>query len=271
MVKKVLIFGILLTLSLVTNLASATPIDEAWKAYDSGNYNKAAELFRHLQPITGKASGALCMMAVLKRAVSSPEEDLKSCKDGLAQNDPASFLAMGWAHLYGSDWLDVQVDQKIGLGYLGNSVSLGFKMADDYLCTFYYTSNVYSKATPFCKIAAHAGLPDGLYHLALMHIDGHGVVQDYKEAKQLALLSASLNNSHAFKLLGDIAKNKKYGNPKIETAYAWYSLATASAPDWEEPKLAREQLNLNQTQTEEAQAIASAWKLKSPPKWRDLY
>ena len=269
--KHVYLITLLITMASIALPVSAAPIDDAWTAYDSGNYNKAAELFRKIQTPPPKALGAICSMAVLKRSVSTPDADLKSCKDGLAQNDPAAYMAMGLAHLYGNDWLKLDKDEKIGLGYLGNSVTLGYEVADDYLCSYYYETSSFAKASPFCKVSASAGLPDGLYHLALMSIQGNGVVQDFKRGRQFALLSASMNNARAFMLLGDMSANKKYGKPKVEGAYAWYSLATAAAPDWTDPKTARDQLNLNPTQIEEAQKIAEAWKSTSSPKWRDLY
>ena len=217
--------------------AYAAPADAGWEAYDAGNYSQAAEIFRKIQPTQPKILGALCEMALHKKAISKPDVDLKYCEDAVNLKDPSGYYGLGIAYLYGNQWLGVDQNEKIGLGYIGNAVTLGFKVADDFLCDYYFNNANYGKAAPFCKTSAASGLPGGLYHVGVMHIEGNGAVQDFKRGRLFALLSASMNYAPAYMLLGKMAVNEKYGKPKVESAYAWFSLAAAASPDWPDPKM----------------------------------
>ncbi len=271
MIEKIKFIVVLFSFLLISNNAIAKPIDDAWAAYDAGDFNKAAEIFRKLESPSPKALGALCQMAVLKRSISRSDADMKYCQDAINQKDPNAYAVMGLAYLEGNDWLGIEKNERLGLGYLGNAVILGYAVADDFLCRHYYESANYGVAAPFCKVAAASALPNGLYYLALMSVEGNGAVQDFKRGKQFALLSASMNYAPAFILLGNMASTSKYGKPQVEASYAWYLLASASMPDMTQARTARDQLGLNHEQIEKAQTIAHEWKLKAPPRWHDLY
>jgi len=252
--------------------ASASTLEEAWSFYDQSNYSKAAEGFRDLKPIPPQGLGALCRMAVAKNAISDAKADLQYCKDGVAANDPYSLVWLGLAYIDGNKWLGLQRDLTLGLGYLANAVTANFPVASEVLCDYFYRDSKFGRAAPFCKVAATSNLPGGLYHLALMSIEGKGAVQDFDKGRKFALLSASLNYFDAYMLLGEISKTGNYGKPKdLVAAYAWYALAGAAAPDSDDPRKERDALALDPSKVEEAQKLASKWKKGEPQKWRNLY
>lgn len=254
------------------NIASAAPLDEAWKYYDESNFNKAADVFRALKPMPPQVLGALCQMAVMRSAISDPKTDLEYCNQAVAANDPNGLTWLGLAHLRGAAHLEVPKEPVLGLGYLGKAVIAGYPIASNVLCDHFYRESMFGKATPFCKVAATSNLAGGLYRLALMSIDGKGTIQDFEKGRSFALLSATLNFYDAYILLGDISTSGSAGKPKdLVAAYAWYLLAGAKAPDSDKPREARAALGLDASKIEEAQKLAAGWKKSEPTNWRDLY
>lgn len=245
---------------------------EGWSWYDQANYNKAAEVFRALDPLPPQALGALCEMAVSRKAVSTAQQDLRYCQDAAAAEDPAGMVALGQAFLQGNAWLGVEKNETLGLGYLAKAVTAGYPVASDVLCVHYYGGSQYARAAPFCKVAAAAGLPRGLMHLALMSLEGKGTVQDFEKGRKLALLSASMNHAQAYVLLGNLANTDAVGHKKDPVvAYAWYALAAAAAPDDDRPVHLRDAIGLDGARTAQAQKLASGWKVTAAPAWRSLY
>lgn len=256
------------------SVAAARPAlpQEAWNWYDQANYSKAAEAFRALDPVPPQALGALCEMAASRKAVSTAQQDLRYCQDAAAAEDPAGMVALGQAFLQGNAWLGVEKNETLGLGYLAKAVIAGYPVASDVLCVHYYGGSQYARAAPFCKVAAAAGLPRGLMHLALMSLEGKGTVQDFEKGRKLALLSASMNHAQAYVLLGNLANADAVGRKKDPVAaYAWYALAAAAAPDDDRPVHLRDAIGLDGAKTAQAQKLASGWKLTAAPAWRSLY
>lgn len=252
--------------------ASAQSMEDAWKHYDQASYGKAAEVFRALQPIPSQGLGALCEMAVTNKAISTPEQDTRFCKEAVSANDPQGLLSWGEAHLDGNDRLGVPQDSIPGLGYLARAATAQYPVASEALCGAYYQASQFTNAAPFCKVAAAAHLPRGLLNLARMSLEGKGAVQDYGKARSFALLSAQLNYAEAYHLLGTMEESGVAGTPPSPIkAYAWYSLAAAAAPDWTPPRSAREQLKLDAGGIAAAQKAASTWKRTPDVKWRQLY
>jgi TPR repeat protein len=264
--------AVLWTVALLCSAASAQPLDDAWKHYDQAHYGQAAEAFRALNPVPPQALGALCEMAVAHKAISTPEQDTRFCKDGVEARDPQALVAWGEAHLDGHERLGVARDPVMGLGYLARAATAQYPVASEALCGAYYQAGQFTNAAPFCKVAAAAHLPRGLLNLARMSLEGKGAVQDYGKARSFALLSAQLNYPEAYHLLGTMEESGTGGTPPNPIkAYAWYSLAAAAAPDWKPPRSAREQLKLDAAGIAAAQKAASTWKRAPDLPWRQLY
>ena len=254
------------------SIASASSLDDAWGYYDQSNFGKAAETFRAIKPTPTQALGALCGMAVTKKAISDSKSDLQYCKDGVAANDSYAIVLFGWANLYGNEWLGLQKNPTLGLGYLGKAAIDNFPLASEVLCDYFYRESKFSRAAPFCKVAAASNMSRGLYYMALMNLNGKGTVQDFEKGRNFALLSASLDLFDAYMLLGDISKTGSYGQQKdLVAAYAWYALAGAAAPDSDAPNSIRNALGLDSAKITEAQKIAGKWKKSGSQKWRDMY
>ena len=196
----------------------AATLQEGWTLYDQANYAKAAEAFRALAPVPPQALGALCEMAATRKAASTPAQDLKYCTDAVAAGDPQGLVTLGRAYLEGNRFLAVDRNETLGLGYLGTAVAAGYPVASNVLCLHYHRSTEFARAAPFCKVAAAAGLPGGLHHLALMSMEGKGAVQDFDKGRKFALLGASLGNAPSFVLLGDIASAGDRGHRKDPVA-----------------------------------------------------
>lgn len=267
------IASVLSSLALVCcDIASAAPLDDAWKYYDESNFNKAAEVFRALKPMPPQVLGVLCQMAVMKSAISDFKNDFDYCNQAVAANDPNGLTWLGLAYLRGNTHLEISKEPVLGLGYLGKAVIARYPIASNVLCDYFYRESMFGKAAPFCKVAATSNLAGGLYRLALMSVDGKGTIQDFEKGRSFALLSASLNSYDAYMLLGDIAKSGNYGKPKDFTAaYAWYVLAGAAAPDSDKPREARDSLGLDAEKIATAQKVAAGWKKSQPTNWRSLY
>lgn len=252
--------------------ASAATLEDGWALYDGSNFSKSAEVFRSLKPIPPIALGALCRLALMKKAISDPAADLDYCNQGVAANDPESLVWMGIAFLEGNDRMGITKDKTLGYGYISKAAIEGFVLANDVLCHSLYVESGFARATPFCKVAAASGLDSGLYYLAVMSIEGKGAIQDFEKGRNFALLSASMNNYPAYMLLGNIAKSGKFGKPKdYVAAYSWYLLAGAVASDTNEPQEMRDELKLDASNIEAAQKMAATWKKTDRAKWRELY
>ena len=265
-----LLFGLTTTSA---GLASAGTMADALALYDKGDFNKAAEVARSLNPVPPQGLGTLCELAVRKLVISDRQKDLQTCKDAVGANDPHGLVWYGIAQFDGNEWLGIEKNQAIGLGYLAQAVQDNYPIASATLCGIYYKVEEFARATPFCKVAAGIGKgPKGLYYLALMNLEGKGTIQDFGKGKKFALASASFNSEAAYNLLGDMSRDGTFGTPKdLVAAYSWYVLATAAAPDWNKPREARDALKLNAEQIEAAQKLASEWKHSSPPPWWSFY
>lgn len=250
---------------------AAAPIDDAWQYYDRSDFGKAAEIFRSLNPVPPQGLGALCEMAVAKKAITTPDQDRGYCEAAVAANDSQGMVSWGQAHLAGNDRLGVN-SQRLGLGFLARAVATRYPVASEVLCNFYFDAKLFSQAAPFCKVAAASNLPGGLFNLARMSFEGKGAVQDFDKARKFALLSAALNNPSSYFLLAEMERTGYAGSARNPIrAYAWYSLAASAAPDWAEPRDARQKLDLSSTQVAAAQKAAGAWKTSANAKWRQLY
>ena len=250
----------------------AATAQDGWALYDQANYAKAAELFRSLAPMPPQVLGALCEMAATRKAASTPAQDLKYCQDAVAANDPQGMVSLGRAYLEGNQFLKVEKNATLGLGYLAAAVAAGYPVASNVLCLHYHRSSEFARAAPFCKVAAAAGLPGGLHHLALMSMEGKGAVQDFDKGRKFAVLAAGLGNAPSFVLLGNIAVSGEQGHRKDPVAaYAWYALAAAAAPDWDQPVTLRDGIGLDGAKVAQAQKLAASWKTSSAVAWRSLY
>jgi TPR repeat protein len=258
--------------TLASQAAYAATAQDGWTLYDQANYSKAAEVFRSIAPAQPQVLGALCEMAAARKAASTPQQDLRYCQDAVAANDPQGLVTLGRAHLEGNAGLAVEKNETLGLGYLGMAVAAGYPVASNVLCVHYYRGAEFARATPFCKVAAAARLPAGLHHLALMSMEGKGAVQDFDKGRKFALLAASLGNPPSFVLLGDIANGGEKGHRKDPVAaYAWYALAAAAAPDWDQPVTLRDGIGLDGAKVAQAQKMAASWKTSAAVAWRSLY
>jgi TPR repeat protein len=258
--------------TLATPAVQAATAQDGWALYDQANYSKAAEVFRSLAPTPPQVLGALCEMAASRKAASTPQQDMRYCQDAVAANDPQGLVTVGRAHLEGNKGVALEKNETLGLGYLGMAVAAGYPVASNVLCVHYHRGAEFARATPFCKVAAAAGLPAGLHHLALMSMEGKGAVQDFDKGRKFALLAASLGNPPSFVLLGDIASAGEKGHRKDPVAaYAWYALAAAAAPDWDQPVTLRDGIGLDGAKVAQAQKMAATWKTSPAVAWRSLY
>ncbi len=256
----------------IASSAFATTIAESLALFDQGKYEDAARALRAVPQPSGRANGLLCELFV-KGLIADDKGDAKTvCATAADQQDPEGLLVYALAFRVKDRIAGIPLDEQRYVSYMAQAVELGYPPAYDQFCDYFYTSKAYAQATPFCKFAAANNLPRAMFDMSLMLFNGSGAVQNFDRARQFAIASARMNYAPAYKLLGDLSKEGKWGSKKdLIQAYAWYALACSAAPDWTEPVTQRNELELSDSNVAQAQKLAAQWKPETGPRLRDFY
>jgi TPR repeat protein len=252
--------------------ASAATVDDALKLYDAARYADAARVLQAMPDSNGRAKGMLCELYARSLVQGEPADTAQVCAAAAAAHDPHGLLTLAIAHAQQNPPAGITHDDTATLRYLSEAAGQNFPPAFDTFCDYFYSKREYGQAAPFCKVAAAAKLPGSMYRMAQMLFDGKGAVQNFDKGRAFALASARMNYAPAYALLGDQARDGSMGSPRDPVqAYAWYSLATSAAPDWNEPVSSRDALRLSGEQVVAAQKVAAAWSTQPTPRNRDFY
>ncbi len=258
--------------AMMASSACAATIAESMALYDQGKYEDAAGVLRAVPQPSGRANGMLCELFV-RGLIADDKGDAKTvCAAAADEQDPHGLLVYALAFRLKNQVAGIPYDEQHYVSYMAQSVELGFPPAYEQFCEYFYTNKAYTQATPFCKFAAANKLPGAMFNMSLMLFNGSGAVQNFDKAHQFAVASARMNYAPAYKLLGDLSREGKWGSKKdLIQAYAWYALACSAAPDWTEPVTQRNGLQLSDDNIAQAQKLAAQWKPQAAPRARDFY
>ncbi len=252
----------LLVLSLFATFAQviAAPSEDPLALIKSDKFEEAAKVLKAKSLPTGRENALLCYLYV-RNLVAYEATDAKStCKSAAAARDPLGLYVFGVGESMPKPPAGLEHNEDLALGAIAQSVQLDYYPAYDWMCSYFFQKNDFGKAVPFCKFAAVNQQPTSAYYIGLMLYAGSGAVQDFKKARLFTLASAHMNYGPAYKLLGDLSREGKWGTSKdLIQAYAWYALASSASPDWAEPVALRDALRLNADDITEAQKLAAGW------------
>lgn len=90
----------------------------------------------------------------------------------------------------------------------------------------------YEAAAPGLRVLAERGEPRAQLMLAVLYDGGHGVTQDFGEARRLYELAAAQNHAPAFGLLGRMYEMGRGGSQDLTKAVDLYERGIAVGDDW---------------------------------------
>lgn len=246
--------------------ARAVAADDAVSLIKVQKFEEALETLKSTSQPTTRQSGMLCYLYVNSYVAADAANAKRNCDAAVAGHDPLGLYESGTATFRPNAPAGFAHNEQIALGEMAEAVKLDYYPAYEWLCRYFYEKADYSDASSFCKVAAVNQRPSSAYYLGLMLFGGNGAVQDFRKARQFTLSSAQMNYAPAYKLLGDLSREGKWGVKKdLIQAYAWYALASSAAPDWHDPVQMRDALNLSSDEVARAQRLSAEWVTKPAP------
>jgi len=244
----------------------AATADSTVSMIEAGRFDDALKVLSALTTPTPRQSGLECYLYVRGLVAYDTAAAKTSCAAAVAAGDTVGLFMSGVAAARSHPPEGFSHDETLALGRMADAVKLDYYPAYEWLCQHDYEKSQFTEASPFCKVAAVHGRPASTYYLGLMLYNGNGAVQDFEKAREFILASAKMNYAAAYELLGDLARDGRWGTPKdLTQAYAWYALASSAAPDWAEPIRNRGALDLSASKIAAAQKLAASWATQAAP------
>lgn len=184
---------------------------------DDPNFKSVSLLYSE-----GKISADSVINIGLHLKTTNPELSARYLKLAADSGNPQAMMELGSIYVFSPEFSGQKEE---GLNLLNDAVKNGYSGANDYLGLYYFQNKDYDKAKKYFDARKYDHYGFAYAALGSMYLEGNGVAEDGKKARENYRQAALKGYSRGMSLYANLLGTKNGGSLNYPDAFLWHYIA----------------------------------------------